>query len=409
MPTPASPRVTALVALLCLAVAMLSAQKSTPGSAVAIGNNQFAFELYAKVSADKAQTGHNIFVSPYSISTALAMTYAGARGNTRKQMATVLHFDVPDAELHAAFSQLLAHTAAAADSKYKLSVANALWAQSGEHVEPDFLAIVNQYYRSDFNQVDFRNAEPTRAIINQRVENETAGKIKDLLRQGDIGKLTRLVLTDAIYFKGAWTFPFSKRNTDTTPFKVAPGKAVTVPMMRQEDRFSYGETRDVQTLEMSYAGSEVSMLILLPKRDVDPFGAGLTSAKVQELRTRLAMQKVEVYLPRFKFDTRYYLEGVLSAMGMPDAFSREADFSGMTGKKELGMGHVIHRAMIEVNEEGSEAAAATATASLAPGAQVSNKAPVFRADHPFVFLIIHAPTKSILFLGRVSDPSAGAP
>jgi len=400
----------ALVIPALLIVPQLLAQN--PGSAAAVsevvsGNSQFALALYQALNADKASKGQNIFVSPYSISTALAMTYVGSRNNTRKQMASVLHLNMPDDKLQTGYSALFAQTKATPAKHYKLDVANALWGQQGAHFEPAFTDAISKYYDGGFNVMDFlHNAEASRLKINQWVEDKTANKIRNLLHPGDINSLTRLVLTNAIYFKGDWALKFKKERTENAPFTVHPGKTVNVPMMTQKDSFPFVQDGEMAMIELPYAGNDLSMIAILPANDAEKFGATLSLAKLHDLRSRMHEQEVDLFLPRFKFETRYYLEQPLSAMGMPDAFDgKSADFSGVTGHRDFCVSHVIHQAMIEVNEEGSEAAAATAII-MTPTAVPRRPLATFRADRPFIFMIVHKPTDSILFLGRVSDPPA---
>jgi serpin B len=377
-------------------------------SEVASANSQFALALYQNINADKTSNGQNIFFSPYSISTALAMTYVGSRNNTQKQMASVLHFQMPGAELEAGYSSLLAQTKATPAKHYKLEVANALWVQEGVQFEPAFTSAISKYFDGGFNALDFVH-EPDASVlkINKWVEGKTADKIRNLLHEGDINSLTRLILTNAIYFKGDWALKFKKENTQIAPFTVHPGKTVNVPMMEQEDRFPFVQNDEMKMIELPYAGNDLSMNLILPAIDAEKFGATLSLEKLNELRRRMSPQEVHLFLPRFKFETRYYLEQGLSAMGMPDAFDgRKADFSGMTGRTDFHISRAIHKAMIDVNEEGSEAAAATAMEMMAMG--IPPPPAIFCADHPFIFTILHKPTDSILFMGRVSNPPAAA-
>ncbi len=366
-------------------------------------NNQFALDLYKKLS----KTRGNIFFSPFSISDALAMTYAGARGNTEKQMAQALHFTLPQKELHPAFSELITSIQDGAEGKScKLRIANALWGQKDYRFLPAFVELINRYYGGGFFTVDFKkHAEETRKRINRWVEDKTEDKIKNLIQKGDIDSLTRLVLTNAIYFKGKWASQFKKKDTKTMPFHVSPKESVQVPMMFQEGQFPYYETmsRDLQVLELPYAGDTLSMVVFLPSRaqGLERFEQGLTPKKMRKLLASLRKRKVMVYLPRFKLKTRYYMGRMLSEMGMPDAFSNRADFSGMTGNKELKISKIIHQAYVDVNEEGTEAAAATAVVMRMKAIM---RIPVFRADHPFIFMIIHKKSGSILFMGRMVKP-----
>ena len=364
--------------------------------------NAFSMDVYAAL---RSRTG-NLFLSPYSISTALAMTYAGARGTTADEMAKVLHYDVDQAKLHAAFGQLLETTKAG--KGYELSVANALWGQKGFQYLKEYLALVADHYGAGLSELDFvSNAEGARKTINTWVEKKTRKKIKDLIQRGVLGPATRLVLTNAIYFKGKWSSQFKEQATRDAPFHLAGGNTADVPMMTQKAKCGYAETDDLQVLEMPYEGEELSMVVLLPKATdgLPAFEKTLTQAKLDAWLAALRPREVVVFLPKFKMTSQFELSETLGSMGMPLAFSPAADFSGMTGKRDLMISNVIHKAFVDVNEEGTEAAAATAVVvgltSAAP-----TPVTIFRADHPFVFLIRDRRSDSILFIGRVANPKA---
>ena len=379
--------------------------RNSPASQLA-GNNEFAFDLYKKIGSEETNTGKNIFFSPYSISTALGMTYAGARGETERQMAAVLHFSPDQAAVHGAFRDL-ATSVDGTGKSYQLSVGNALWGQQNYPFDSDFLSLISKYYAGGFNTVDFvRETEASRVKINRWVADKTADKIQNLLQQGDISNLTRLVLTNAIYFKSNWATPFEKTMTRPALFKVDAATTREVQMMARTGPLPYVENEQLQAVELPYAGNDLSMLVLLPKTDISVLEQQLSLQQLDELQAQLKPTPVSLYLPRFKFDARYALQDkkYLPAMGMVDAFDeRLADFSGLTGNKELFISGVFHKAFIDVNESGTEAAAATAVVvglkSMPPPSTI------FRADHPFVFLIRHQSTGSILFLGRVANPA----
>ncbi|MCK4307062.1 serpin family protein [candidate division WOR-3 bacterium] len=362
------------------------------------GNNMFALELYTEL---KEQEG-NLFFSPYSISTALAMTYAGARGNTEKQMAEVLHFELSQKCLHPTFHSLISQLNAQGKG-YQLNIANALWGQKGYGFLEEFLELTKANYGAGLNEVDFvRDAESARKTINAWVEEQTKDKIKDLIKPGILDALTVLVLTNAIYFKGNWASQFKKKETKDSKFYVRANKTVKVPMMYQKEKFKYMETDGFQAIELPYVDNELSMVILLPKKreGLVELENSLNVDSLNKWLGNLRKQEVTIYLPKFKMTSEFRLEEVLASMGMPDAFSGQADFSGMIGRKELFISAVIHKAFVDVNEEGTEAAAATAVV-MAKGT-----VPVFRfrADHPFIFLIRDISSGSILFLGRVVNP-----
>jgi serpin B len=368
------------------------------------GNSEFAVALYAKLQVQQG----NLFFSPYSISTALAMTYAGARGETSRQMAEALRFAPEQGRLHATFAAIAADVAQAGKAKgVVLHIANALWEERGHGILDEFRRIVKTAYGGRVEEVSFTDdAEGVRRTINEWVAEQTQGKIRDLIGPGVLSSLTRLVLTNAIYFKGAWLSAFEQKATRDEPFWTSATDSIPVPMMNQTGRFRYAESDQVQVLELPYAGREISMTVLLPKKKdgLAELERGLTLDQLSGRLSGLREQKVLVQLPKFKVTSQFELRRALGALGMTDAFCDRADFSGIDGKKDLFISAVIHKAFVDVSEEGTEAAAATAVAigvtSIARPAPV----PEFRADHPFMFLIRHVPSGTILFLGRVANP-----
>ena len=383
-------------------------QPPSPAADLVAGNTAFAPDLYAKLREQKG----NLFVSPFSISTALAMTSAGARGNTLDEMQKVLH--LPE-KPHAAFGELLKKiNAAGAKGKYELTTANAIWAQQGFPWRGEFTALVNKDYGAGFFPVDFAGKpEAARQRINAWVEKETKEKIKELIPQGVIDALTRMVLTNAIYFKGNWASQFKKANTKNQPFYLDGGKKAEVPLMHQDGTYGYGEMvygsgDRVQILSLPYVGKELSMIAVLPEAGkLASLEAKLTAENLGKWTGPLREQKVNVYLPRFmlEMDQPISLKAPLIAMGMKDAFDdMKADFFGMhSGKEQLLITEVLHKAFVDVNEEGTEAAAATGVVVGLRSAPA--KPTVFRADRPFLFLIRDNATGSILFLGRYTGPN----
>ncbi|MGC8745193.1 MAG: serpin family protein [Candidatus Saccharicenans sp.] len=366
-------------------------------------SNQFAFDLYSFL---KSEPG-NIFYSPLSLSVALAMTYEGARGETAEEIRSVFHFSDDMETLRRGWSEVISKINQK-NKKYDLRMANALWAQKGFPFLPEYFGTIEKYYGGKVANLDFiRETETSRQIINKWVESQTNERIKDLIPQKVLDSLTRLVLTNAIYFKGKWENQFLKENTKEADFLINSGRKVKVPMMFLKDKeFNYLENEDLQLIELPYVDNEVSMLVLLPKKDLLKIEPYLKADKLAELKSLMKKEKVDVYLPKFKFDTKYLMggeKGLLGKMGMPTAFSMSrADFSGMDGRKDLYVKEVIHQAFVEVNEEGTEAAAATA---VIMGIKMVMEKFIFRADHPFVFIIQEKQTGAILFLGRVVDPS----
>ncbi len=372
--------------------------------ALVAGNNRFAVDLYGRL---RSATSGNLFFSPYSISTALAMTLAGSAGDTQKQMAEVLHFTVPEPELHRLMAQLRQNLRADAKRGYQLRIANRLWGHKGYEFLPEFLATTREHYAADLGVVDFvRNAEAGRQEINRWVETETERKITDLIPPGAIDAATRLVLANAIYFKANWQDKFNERLTADTPFHIPGGEEVTVPMMHQTRSFGYQAADGLQVLEMPYVDGKLSMLVLLPKEieGLPALEEKLTAENLRQWTTGLRRQRVIVYLPRFKLTSQFGLNDALQAMGMTLAFDDlKADFSRMSPGEGLYISAVVHKAFVDVNEEGTEAAAATGVI-MAPRAAIVDEPPTFRADHPFLFLIRDNQTGSILFIGRVANP-----
>ena len=380
-------------------------------AALAEGGNEFALDLYAGLAGDG-----NLFFSPYSISTALAMTAAGARGNTENEMATVLRFPTEDVggtvsfisreRVVASFGSLQKDLIASRETRgYELHVANSLWGQEGYPFKESFLDLVAKHFGGGFNVADFvRNAEVERVRINAWVEEATREKIEDLIPPGGVDSLTALVLTNAVYFKGQWVSRFDEKSTRDAAFHGTRGDA-TVPMMYQKGDFQYLEDDVVQVLEMSYVGEDVSMLVLLPRvdgpRSLEVLEASLTTEMLSDWSGRLREKEVKVYFPRFEMT--WGSEDIsrhLAELGIHDAFGERADFSGMSDLKDLFIGPVFHKAFVAVNEEGTEAAAATAVVMKRLAIQEET---IFRADHPFLFVIRDDATGSILFMGRVAD------
>lgn len=366
-------------------------------------NNQFALDLYANLRKEEG----NVFFSPYSISTALAMTYEGARGKTAEEMQSVFHFPT-DRNLRKSAFAAIHNQLNKPGAKYELSVANALWAQKDYKFLDEYLATVQQYYAGKATNVDFVNAtEKSRQTINKWVEDKTKNKIKDLFPQNSLDNATRLVLTNAIYFKGTWLKQFVKKQTEDADFRVRSTSTVKVPMMQitgKNAKFNYTETDNLQVLEMLYEGDKLSMMVLLPKNDnLSLLENSLSLEKISGWRSKLREQRVDVFMPKFTFDTKYFMNDTLKKMGMPIAFTNGADFSGLDGTNKLFIQKVIHQAFVDVNEEGTEAAAATGV-SLGIKSVSPPPPPVFRADHPFLFVIQDKGNGNILFFGRVSNP-----
>lgn len=376
-------------------------------AAVVGGNNRFAFDLYARLAAE---ADGNLFFSPYSISTALAMTYAGARGNTETEMADTLHFALPQDRLHPALGSVIGDLNGGQREGYQLNVANRLWGQQGYGFLPEFLDVTREHYGAELAQVDFiGQTEPTRQTINQWVEEQTQQKIRDLIPAGALTPLTRLVLTNAIYFKSDWKYQFDPELTAEAPFWRTPDEQVNVRMMHQVGELKYAALPTFQMLELPYAAEDVSLLALLPnERDaLAELESWLTAETLNQSLEQLTPKKVSVSLPKFGMTQKFGLSSVLASMGMSDAFDPgAADFSGINGEGDLFISGVIHKAFIDLNEEGTEAAAATGV--VVGTTSVDPPIPEFRADHPFLFLIRDNRTQSVLFMGRAAEPRIGA-
>jgi serpin B len=374
-------------------------------------NNTFAFKFY---QANRNKPG-NFFFSPYSTSIALAMTYAGAAGNTAKQMAETLQFTLPQERLHPAFNALdlalasrtKTSTGGDAEEGFQLNVVNAIWGQSGYNFLETYLDTLAKNYGAGLRLMDFiKNSEGSRITINNWISDQTAEKIKDLIPEGAINPDTRLVLTNAIYFKAVWESRFDKNSTVNSVFHLLDGKQITVPMMSQQEQFAYASGDDYKAVELFYKGHQLSMIILLPAEgQFETFEKSLDAERLSQIVGQLSSQQIILTIPRFKFSSDFSLSKQLADMGMPDAFDpKKADFSAMDGTHDLFIQDVFHKAFVAVDEEGTEAAAATAVIvgklSAPPPRPID-----FTADRPFIFLIRDVETNSILFLGRVMDPS----
>jgi len=374
-----------------------------PVDAAASGN-AFACDLYAMLRGGDG----NLFFSPSSISVALAMTYAGARGETAREMAETLRLPDRRDDVHRALAGLQADLEPAGDATHTLRVANRLWGQDGYALLPDFLATVKAHYDGGYTPLDFRaDADRARVTINDWVAERTEDKILDLLQPGTVDGDTRLVLTNAVYFLGLWKHAFEPRATRDAPFHTASGRSVEAPFMLQVERLNLGTADGLRVLELPYDGEALSFWILLPdahdglddverRLDADTLDAWLATATPQRVRCSL---------PRFEMTSQFDLGRTLAAMGMPAAFSGRADFSGITGGRDLVISDVVHKAFVDVYEEGTEAAAATAVTMKMTSVAEPEPAVEFRADHPFLFLIRHEATGAVLFMGRLADPS----
>jgi serpin B len=458
---------------------------NAPVNGAVTANSDFAVDLYHQLS--KENSGQNLFFSPYSVSSALAMAAEGARGQTALEMGEVLRFPAAarriggDAQLipwntsllHTGMAELnarlekaqkpvpqeitdkiaelrkqieatnaradairVAHQGASQEGEwyrqwaeefnksaklsielnkvlshldqYEVHVANALWGEKTQSFQQSYLETIQKFYQGGLFPADFKSdPEAARLGINAWVEKQTHNKIKDLLGPGSVDDQTRLVLTNAIYFLGNWTSQFDSTSTSDQDFSVSAGEKVKAPLMHQTHEYRYWANRSLQALELPYKGGDLSMLVLLP-RQADGLAAAeksLSAARIGQVRAKLQPETVDAYLPKFKLETSYALNGPLEALGMKQAFVfGKADFSGIDGGTGyFSISQVIHKAFVDVNERGTEAAAATGVELL--GADLPpTRPPVFRADHPFLFLICDNASSSILFLGRMMNP-----
>ncbi|MBW1742751.1 MAG: serpin family protein [Deltaproteobacteria bacterium] len=371
--------------------------------------NTFSFALYRELK----ESGDSLFVSPFSISSCLAMVYGGAGGKTAKQIADVFGFPSDQNYLLEALGNLVKILSDDTQERaYQLLVANALWGQKGYRFSPKYVELLAVKYGSEVNEVDFETQpEAACQAINQWVQEKTQDKIKGIIQPDLLDPLTRLVLTNAVYFKGKWELPFDEYLTDLSPFKMRTGTSeiteVDVAMMKKNGWFTYMENEDFQAIEMPYEGRELSMAIFLP-REIDglpDFEASLTHENLSSWIQMLQPTDVEVSLPKFRLTSQFVMGELLQSMGMKDAFDQNtADFSGMTEPKDFWVSDVLHKTFVDVGEEGTEAAAVTgAIAGLAEPEVAPPPPPVFRADHPFFFLIRHIASGTILFMGRICD------
>jgi serpin B len=382
---------------------------------LAAGNNAFAFDLYGAISNGE----DNLLSSPYSISQALAMTYAGARGETEQQMADTLHFTLPQERLHPAFNALdlelasRSHVSIDAASgeemeevAFELHIANAVWGQQGYPFLPEYLDVLAQSYGAGIYTIDFAQADAV-DVVNGWVNKETRGRIPQIL--DSISADAKLLLANAIYFNAHWDLPFDEEETNEETFYLLDGNQVKVPMMHQTESFRYTDGDGYQAIELPYLDRKVAMVILLPQtgrlREIEDL---LNSEWVDSILTELAEREVVLTLPKFSFETPIMpLETILPGMGMSDAFSDDADFAGMDGTGGLKIDRVLHKAFIEVNEQKTEAAAVTVVemVEIAKEEGVTPPVPVvMKIDRPFIFFIRDIETDTVLFLGRVVDP-----
>ena len=371
---------------------------------VITANNQFAIDMYQQINGQPDQADKNVFFSPYSLSTAMAMVYAAAEGETKAQIQKTFHYPAPailnpnSAALYNQFNK--------PNPDYKLATVNDLWMQQGLTPTKSYIDTVQRYYSGQVTALDFEGSpDSARQTINKKIVEKTKQMIPELLPKGSIKSDTAVVLTNAVYFKGDWTLPFTAERTSAQPFYNAIGRASTVQMMQQQSYFSYYEDKHIQVVQLPYKGDDLSMLVVLPKFNhklaMQQLTKSLSATKIKQWRSGLVRQEVDLQLPKFKLDARYQMKTLLADMGMPKAFNNGAEFNLYADGTPIKLDEVYHQAVVTVDEKGTEAAAAAG----AVGMYVGMSYPVeFKADHPFMFMIKDNKTDAILFLGQVNKP-----
>ena len=367
-------------------------------------NNQFAIAMYQQINGQPDQADKNVFFSPYSLSTVMAILYAAAEGETKAQIQKTFHYPAPailnpnSAALYNQFNK--------PNPDYKLATVNDLWMQQGLTLNKSYADTVQHYYSGQVTALDFEGSpDPARQTINKKIADKTKQLIPELLPKGSIKSDTAVVLTNAIYFKGDWTLPFTAERTSAQPFYNAIGRASTVQMMQQQSYFSYYEDKHIQVVQLPYKGDDLSMLVVLPKLNhklaMQQLAKSLNATKIKQWSAGLVRQEVDLQLPKFKLDARYQMKTLLADMGMPKAFNNGAEFNLYADGPPIKLDEVYHQAVVTVDEKGTEAAAAAG----AVGMYVGMSYPVeFKADHPFMFMIKDNKTDAILFLGQVNKP-----
>lgn len=368
------------------------------------GNNEFAADLYNYLIGEN---DGNLFYSPYSISIALAMTYAGANGETKTQMADTLKYSLPDGELHAVFNYIdqRLNSLSSGDYDVELNVVNSIWGQNEYEFLDEFLDTLAENYGAGLRLLDFeKSAEQARQVINDWVSDNTNDRIKDLIPKGGVSSDTRLVLTNAIYFNASWANPFSEELTQDGAFTLLNGSQVTAEMMQQVEYFNYFDADGYKVIELPYEGEELSMYIIIPDEgSFTEFEQSFNASIISSVSENLESKNINLTLPKFNFESSFNLNEALGALGMPLAFSGSADFSKINGGRDLAISNVFHKSFISTDEAGTEAAAATAvvielTAAPEPPINVS-------IDSPFIFTITDNETGTNIFLGRILDPT----
>lgn len=378
-----------------------SSKLEVNSTAISASNTRFALDMLKEFKSE------NSFVSPFSISTAMAMTYAGANGKTAREFEEVLYFNNTSGDFHQNYGQYQRELTSGFKN-VEWSLANRLWGQNGYSIKDEFLRINKEDYNAPIEMVAF-GAEPTRLKINKWVESNTNNRIKDLIPPGALTIDTRLVLTNAVFFKGDWEYQFKKSKTKKEDFALETNDKVKVDMMFQKGGFNYSEGRNYQAVQLPYKSSGQSMVIFLPKEGVkvNDLQGKLSVNDLARFKNVYPSKNVKVYLPKFKMEYKMDMNKYFIDKGMTTAFSASADFSGISEGEKIWISKVLHKAFVEVGEEGTEAAAATAVVVTTESTMPSSppKDIVFKADHPFLFFIMDHTTSTILFMGKVMNPS----
>lgn len=395
-----------------LLVAADAAESPADSKSFVDASNQFAFDLYSKLPR---KDDDNILFSPFSVWSALAMLNEGAKGATAKEISTTLHLPTEAGSWKQSLSECSARLQRE-DAKARVCVANALWIQKGYPLNPGFDAVIRKSFGGQVESVDFGKADAAAKIVNAWASKQTDGKIPQVISAADIDVLTRLILANAIYFKGLWVSKFDPKATHDADFRITKERKVTVPFMRKTTAVYYAEDNQAQCVEIPYEGGELAMGIFLPRKDnLMEFEKSLDAKKLAAWRKRMDSHTVSLLMPRCHMETDYEMIPCLKDLGMPLAFtspplSPHADFSGISKAEELMVARVIHKAVMDVDEGGTEAAAVTVILMEAGGAPPKDykppPIPEFRADHPFLFWIVESKSGCILFMGRVQNPSS---
>jgi serpin B len=382
---------------------LLAAALPAADSRIAPAMNAFTTASYKQLTGGDG----NLILSPFNIATALSMALAGARGQTANEIQSVLRLHY-DSTYDAALGSLLTDLANAGNTGgNELHTANGLWVQEGFAIQPAFENTLSNDYHAPLTPLNFTgNPEAARSQINRWTEVQTKEKIQDLLPAGSIGTQTRLVLTSAIYFYGKWQGPFLASRTEPAPFTLPAGATTQANFMNQTSYFGYAETPSARILEMRYAGTGMAFDVLLPNTltGLPGLEKSLTPENLTGWLGKLAVRNVQVSLPKFRAESTFRLRDALSAMGMPTSFTDKADFSGIDPKRGLAISDVVHKAFVDVSEQGTEAAAATGIVMETATMRRPEPVLVFRADHPFLFLIRDTRTGIVLFIGRLTNP-----